>query len=57
MYKLKISINYISFTLIYNDVVSAAMLIDDISKHLSHTDSEIEYLIEYIGDKKNEDNL
>lgn len=57
MYKLKISINYMSFTLIYNDIVSAAMLIDDISKHLSHTDSEIEYRIEYIGDKKNEDNL
>lgn len=52
MYKLKISINYMSFTLIYNDIVSAAMLIDDISKHLSHTDSEIEYRIEYIGDKK-----
>lgn len=52
MYKLKISINYMSFTLIYNDIVSAAMLIDDISKHLTYTDAELEYRIEYIGDKK-----
>lgn len=57
MYKLKISIAYMNFTLIYNDIVSAAMLIDDISKHLEYSDNELEYQIEYIGDKKNGNKL